>query len=145
MILRAENAHCDPPFGLESPLRRGVEGACEPTRGPAAHVDHEERRPAWPRPRGPSAIGARERDWWDVERLLDLHGPSLDFARIRGIVAEFAEALGEAERIARLDRLLRRAPARDMPTRRSPRRRRHSPVLPLSTTRDSYWVFVKVQ
>ncbi|MGH8576428.1 MAG: DUF6036 family nucleotidyltransferase [Gammaproteobacteria bacterium] len=39
------------------------------------------------------AVAWRDRDRSDIERLLLLHGPSIDLERVRRIVAEFAEAL----------------------------------------------------
>jgi predicted nucleotidyltransferase len=54
------------------------------------------------------AVAARAEDWSDVERLLELHGAHFDLGRIRGLVAEFAAALEEPERAAKLEELLRR-------------------------------------
>ncbi len=55
------------------------------------------------------AVAWRDRDRADVERLLRLHGPGIDLPRVRRLVAEFAEALDEPERVAELDRLIARA------------------------------------
>ncbi len=54
-------------------------------------------------------VASRPKDIDDAARLLALHGPSLDVARIRRTVAEFAEALEDRERPAVLERLLREA------------------------------------
>lgn len=55
------------------------------------------------------AVAWRDRDRADIERLIVLHGPSMDFARIRRSVAEFAAALDEPERVADFDALVARA------------------------------------
>lgn len=55
------------------------------------------------------AVAWRDRDRTDIERLIVLHGPSLDFDRIRRIVADFAAALGEPERLTEFDALVARA------------------------------------
>lgn len=54
-------------------------------------------------------VASRPRDIDDVERLLALHGPALDLARLQRIIGEFAEALDDQERPATLTRLLRQA------------------------------------
>ncbi len=54
------------------------------------------------------AVAWRDRDRSDIERLLLLHGPSIDLERVRRIVAEFAEALEEPQRLAELDALIAR-------------------------------------
>jgi hypothetical protein len=54
-------------------------------------------------------VAWRDRDRADVERLLRLHGPTIDIARVRGLVAEFASALDEPERIADFERLVEKA------------------------------------
>jgi hypothetical protein len=54
-------------------------------------------------------VAWRDRDRADVERLLRLHGATLDLARIRGLVAEFAEAIEEPGRIQEFEQLVRRA------------------------------------
>ena len=54
-------------------------------------------------------VASRPRDIDDVERLLALHGPTLDLPRLRQIVGEFAQALDDQERPAALARLLRGA------------------------------------
>ena len=51
-------------------------------------------------------VAWRDRDRADVERLLRLHGGTLDLARIRGLVAEFAEAIEEPERIGEFEKLV---------------------------------------
>ena len=53
-------------------------------------------------------VAARPRDLDDVERLLLLHGPSLDLRRIVATVREFADALEDSERLDALDRLLKK-------------------------------------
>jgi hypothetical protein len=54
------------------------------------------------------ALAWRPQDQQDIERLLARHGKKVDLARVRKILAEFAEALEEPERVEDLDRLLRR-------------------------------------
>ena len=54
-------------------------------------------------------VAARPRDLEDVERLLLLHGPSLDVRHITATVRDFAEALEDTRRIEALERLLRSA------------------------------------
>jgi hypothetical protein len=51
----------------------------------------------------------RDRDRSDVERLLVLHGRSIDLERVRALVREFATALDEPGRVAEFEALLRRA------------------------------------
>jgi hypothetical protein len=53
-------------------------------------------------------VAARPRDLEDVERLLLLHGPSLDLPRITATVREFAEALEDTGRLDALERLLKK-------------------------------------
>jgi hypothetical protein len=55
------------------------------------------------------AVAWRDRDRADVERLLALHGRSIDLENVRRVLSEFATALDEPERIEQFDRLLRRA------------------------------------
>jgi hypothetical protein len=55
------------------------------------------------------AVAWRDRDRSDVERLLVLHGRSIDLKRVRGLVAEFATALDEPERVEEFEALLRRS------------------------------------
>lgn len=54
------------------------------------------------------AVAWRPQDQQDVERLLTLHGRTMDLERMRRIVSEFAEALEEPERIDELERVIRR-------------------------------------
>jgi hypothetical protein len=54
-------------------------------------------------------VAFRPRDLDDAERLLLLHGSRLDVDRIVETVKDFAAALDDTERIATLERLLRRA------------------------------------
>jgi hypothetical protein len=53
-------------------------------------------------------VAARPRDLEDVERLLLLHGPSLDLQRVTATVREFADALEDTGRIDALERLLKK-------------------------------------
>ena len=53
-------------------------------------------------------VAARPRDLEDVERLLLLHGLSLDLPRITATVREFAEALEDTGRLDTLERLLKK-------------------------------------
>lgn len=56
------------------------------------------------------AVAWRDRDRADIERLLALHGPRMDLARVRALVQEFAALLGVPERArVRGDRVSRRA------------------------------------
>jgi Nucleotidyl transferase of unknown function (DUF2204) len=52
------------------------------------------------------AIAFRPQDQQDIERLITLHGGTIDLARVRAIVAQFAEALDEPDRVLSLERLL---------------------------------------
>ena len=52
-------------------------------------------------------VAARPRDLDDVEKLLLLYGGSLDIARIRRVIREFAEVLEDPARLEALERLLR--------------------------------------
>lgn len=58
------------------------------------------------------AIAFRPQDQQDIERLLALHGHSVDVARIRRVAGAVAEALEEPERVVGLERLLERADLR---------------------------------
>lgn len=55
------------------------------------------------------AIAWRPQDQQDIERLLVLHGHTVDLARVRTLVGEFAAALDDTERPSALDRLIARA------------------------------------
>jgi hypothetical protein len=55
------------------------------------------------------ALAWRNRDQSDVERLIVLHGKSLDFDRIRGFVRQFAEVLEEPQRVQEFEILARKA------------------------------------
>jgi hypothetical protein len=57
------------------------------------------------------AIAARERDLSDVERLLEIHGKTLDLSRVRRTVEELAELLERPELVEGLDRIVRRVQA----------------------------------
>jgi hypothetical protein len=54
------------------------------------------------------AIAFRPQDQQDIERLVTLHGHAIDFVRVRAIVAQFAAALDEPDRVRSLERLLDR-------------------------------------
>ena len=54
-------------------------------------------------------VASRPRDLEDVERLLLLHGPSLDLQHIAVTVREFADALEDPARIDALERLMKKA------------------------------------
>ena len=54
------------------------------------------------------AVAFRPQDQQDIERLLVLHGATVDLTRIRRIVGEFAAALEEPERTDRLEDIIRR-------------------------------------
>jgi len=53
-------------------------------------------------------VAWRDRDRADVERLLTAHRRSIDLDRVRDLVRQFAEALGELERIEEFERLVQR-------------------------------------
>ena len=55
------------------------------------------------------AVAWRDRDKSDIERLLALHGASIDIDRVRGLVRDFARALVEPEREEQFEALLRRS------------------------------------
>ncbi len=50
----------------------------------------------------------RDRDRYDIEQLLTLHGDHIDLERVRAFVHEFAQILDMPERIPELDQLLRK-------------------------------------
>jgi len=52
------------------------------------------------------AIAWRERDRIDIERLANLHGPSINRDRIVNVVSQLAAALEEPQRVVELVRLL---------------------------------------
>jgi Nucleotidyltransferase of unknown function (DUF6036) len=54
-------------------------------------------------------VAARPRDLDDAEKLLSLHGPALDIARIGRLVREFSDALEDSSRVETFERLLRKA------------------------------------
>ncbi len=54
-------------------------------------------------------VAARPRDLDDAEKLLSLHGPVLDIARIRRLVREISDALEDSSRVETFERLLRKA------------------------------------
>ena len=63
-------------------------------------------------------VAWRDQDKVDVERLLVLHGPSMNLDRIRALVRQFADALDEPDRVIQFDQLVARAlpqPTRDAP------------------------------
>ena len=55
------------------------------------------------------AVAWRDRDRSDVERLLALHGRSIDLERVRRLLREFAAALDEPDRVDQFEALVRRA------------------------------------
>jgi hypothetical protein len=55
------------------------------------------------------AVAWRDRDRADIERLLIMHGDSIDLPYVRRMVAEFAELLEEPERTSDFERLVERA------------------------------------
>lgn len=61
------------------------------------------------------SVAWRDRDRADIERLLLIHERSLDLGNFRNVVAQFAEALEEPERVVDLESLITRA----LPTRKS--------------------------
>ena len=54
------------------------------------------------------ALAWRDRDRYDIEQLLTLHGDQIDLERVRAFVQEFAQILDTPERIAEFDRLVRK-------------------------------------
>ncbi|MGH7894117.1 MAG: DUF6036 family nucleotidyltransferase, partial [Candidatus Binatia bacterium] len=54
------------------------------------------------------AVAWRDRDRTDIERLMRAHAREIDFAYVRRMVREFADALGEPERVEEFERLLAR-------------------------------------
>ena len=53
-------------------------------------------------------VASRPQDLADAEGLLLLHGKTMNLRRVRRVVTEFANALEDEERIASLERLIRR-------------------------------------
>ena len=53
-------------------------------------------------------VAWRPQDQQDVERLLAMYGKTMDLGRVRHVVAEFAEALDQPERLAEFERLVDR-------------------------------------
>ena len=54
------------------------------------------------------ALAWRDRDRYDIEQLLTLHGDRIDLERVRIFVREFAQILDIPERILEFDRLVRK-------------------------------------
>ena len=54
------------------------------------------------------AVAWRSQDQEDIKRLLRLHRRSMNIERVRRLVADFADAMEEPERVTDLERLLRR-------------------------------------
>lgn len=54
------------------------------------------------------AVAWRPRDRSDIERLMVLHGDSIDLPRVRNLVSQFAAALDEPSRLDDFDELIRR-------------------------------------
>ena len=59
------------------------------------------------------AVAWRDRDRSDIERLLVQYGDRVDLARVRRIVAEFADAMDVPERTSDLEALIGRSKAAD--------------------------------
>jgi len=55
------------------------------------------------------ALAWRDRDRYDVERLLVLHQAAIDLDRVRDFVRQFAEVLEEPGRVAEFESLVQRA------------------------------------
>jgi hypothetical protein len=53
------------------------------------------------------AIAGRERDRSDIERLLEIHGSTVNLRRVRSTVAELASLLERPELLDDLDRIVR--------------------------------------
>jgi len=72
------------------------------------------------------AIAARERDFSDIQQLLEIHGAVIDLGRTRRTVAELASALERPELVQALDRIIRsqQGPVR---ARKVPARKRKAP------------------
>jgi len=54
------------------------------------------------------AAAWRDRDRSDIERLLSLHWGGIDLPRVRGLVREIAEALGDLDRASQFDAIIER-------------------------------------
>jgi len=54
------------------------------------------------------AVAWRPQDQQDIERLLSIHGRSVDMTRIRRVIGEFMAALDEPERLKEFETLLER-------------------------------------
>jgi predicted nucleotidyltransferase len=54
------------------------------------------------------AVAWRERDRWDIERLLVLHADRIDLTRVRERVAEFANVLERPDLASEFEDLVRR-------------------------------------
>jgi Nucleotidyltransferase of unknown function (DUF6036) len=54
------------------------------------------------------AVAFRPQDQQDIERLLTLYPTSIDLARVRRLVGQFAEALDDPDRPAALERIIER-------------------------------------
>jgi Nucleotidyl transferase AbiEii toxin, Type IV TA system len=52
------------------------------------------------------ALAWRDRDRYDIEQLLTLHGDRIDLGRVRTFVREFAQILDTPERVPEFDELL---------------------------------------
>jgi hypothetical protein len=70
------------------------------------------------------AIAARERDRSDIERLLQLHGPAIDFAEVRRTVSELSGALERPELLTDLERIARDVSAAKRRSKPAPRRKK---------------------
>ncbi len=58
------------------------------------------------------AVAWRERDKGDIEQLIELHAPDIDFERVENVLSEFAEALEDPERLEAFRGLKERVLAR---------------------------------
>lgn len=58
------------------------------------------------------AVAWRVRDREDIERLLTIHARRIDLEKIRGLVADFAAALEEPERVKEFEQLVQRVRGR---------------------------------
>jgi hypothetical protein len=55
------------------------------------------------------ALAWRDQDRYDIERLIVLHGKTMDLERIRSFVEQFAEILEDPQRVQEFNRLVQRA------------------------------------
>jgi len=55
------------------------------------------------------ALAWRDQDRYDIERLIVLHGKTMDLERIQSFVEQFAEILEDPQRVQEFNRLVQRA------------------------------------